>query len=382
MATPVDAKAFGKLKRIAPNLLAAQRTPDDRRARPLPEELCFKLTNRCDLRCSHCYHWGAAGYHHRLPAVELQQDLSLPVIAQVLEATRGLRSNVFLWGGEPLLYRDWDGLVELLAADVRWTTICTNGTLVERRLDSLLRMSAQLELSISVDGFPAENDALRGAGAFARTIAGIRALVRCRRSGNYRGELSVNCVIGDAMVEKLDDFLRFLEAEGVETVYLSLPWYISDETSREMHAYLTTYFPELARGELPSWRSFGFKVAPDRVDALARALARVEQANWRLKVRGNPKVTAGELPEFLSGSSTPMQHKTQCLALRTRLDVFPNADVVACKFFPEFTVGNLQRASLPEIWHGPAFARLRETLARNGVMPVCAKCNLLYARGR
>ena len=35
--------------------------------------------------------------------------------------------GVYLWGGEPLLYRHWDELVSLLEADSRWTSICTNG---------------------------------------------------------------------------------------------------------------------------------------------------------------------------------------------------------------------------------------------------------------
>src|SRR3954451_10403760 len=136
---PLDPIAFEKLRRIAPNQLAARRDASDWRARPLPEEIAFKLTNRCDLRCSHCYQWSEEGYHRSLPLAERGGDLSLSVIAQALEATREIRSNVFLWGGEPLVYRDWDGLVELLAAYERWTSICTNGTLVDRRLESLLR---------------------------------------------------------------------------------------------------------------------------------------------------------------------------------------------------------------------------------------------------
>ena len=381
MANPIDPKAFGKLRRIAPNLLAARREPADWRARPLPEEVAFKLTNRCDLRCRHCYQWGSEGNHRRLTAADAARDLPLAVVAKVLEATRLLRSNVFLAGGEPLLYRDWEGLVDLLAADRRWTSICTNGGLIEARLGSLLRISSQLEVLISLDGFASEHDALRGSGAFARTLAGIRALVHCKRVGSYLGEITVNCVIGDAMVTRLCDFVRFLEAEGVETAYLSLPWYISDKTSQDMQAYLVEHFPELAFSEHPSWRSFNFKLSPDRVRDLRSEFDRVAQANLRLKLRYNPKLAPAELPEFLSGSRTPMQNKTRCLALRTRLEVFPTADVVACKFFPEFTVGNLEQSTLSEIWQGGRYNRIRETLACAGVMPVCSKCNLLYARG-
>ena len=148
MSSPIDDKAFEKLRRIAPNQLAARRDPQEWRARELPEEVAFKLTNRCDLRCTHCYQWNEVGYHHKLLPTVKGGDLPLAIIAKVLDATRALRSNVFLWGGEPLVYREWDGLVELLAEHERWTSICTNGTLVGRRLDSLLRISRHLEMSI------------------------------------------------------------------------------------------------------------------------------------------------------------------------------------------------------------------------------------------
>ena len=58
----LDEVAFEKLRRIAPHYLDA-RQATDWRARPLPEEIAFKLTNRCDLRCAHCYQWGEQGHH-------------------------------------------------------------------------------------------------------------------------------------------------------------------------------------------------------------------------------------------------------------------------------------------------------------------------------
>ena len=379
--SPLDPVAFEKLRRIAPNQLAARRDPTDWRPRSLPEEIAFKLTNRCDLRCSHCYQWNEQGYHRLLPRAEQQGDLPLSTIADVLTATRELRSNLFLWGGEPLVYREWDGLVELLAADPRWTSVCTNGTLIERRLPSLLRISCQLEMSISIDGFEADHDALRGAGAFARTVAGMRALVASKRAGAYRGEISVNCVISDALVGRLCDFVAFVESEGADTVYVSFPWFISAESAGKMDRYFAARFPERPTPAQPSWHSYRFRLDVGRLDDLRADLARIDAARWRIKLRYNPALESGELQEFLAGSDKPALDKTRCLALRTRLDVFPNGDVVSCKFFPEFTVGNLHGETLAEAWHGARYDRVRETVATCGLMPVCAKCNLLYTRG-
>lgn len=382
-ASKLDRAAFEKLRRIAPNMLAARRAGEDWHARPLPEEVSFKLTNRCDLRCAHCYQWNEQGYHHGLGG----GDLDLAVIEKVLTATRELKSIVYLWGGEPLVYRQWDGLVDLLERERRWTSICTNGTAIQRRLEGLLRISDQLELVVAVDGFEGEHDALRGRGTFARMMAGLRAVAEAKRAGRYHGEITVNCVFQDSMIGRLFDLVGMLEEVGVETIYLSFPWHLSDASSARMDAHVAAHFPWLepsGHGKV-SWHSYKFRLDPNKLDALRTDLARIDAGitseRWRVKLRYNPELAPEEMAEFLAGSDRPAQGKTQCVVHRTRMDVFPGGDVVSCKFFPEFTVGNLTNAEVADVWQGERFDRMRETVARCGLMPVCAKCNLLYTRG-
>ena len=380
-APPIDAAAFEKLRRIAPNILAAHRDRADWHARALPEEIAFKLTNRCDLRCAHCYQWSADGYHHHLGPVERRGDLDLGLIERVLTATRPVRSVVYLWGGEPLIYRDWDGLVELLVADPRWTSICTNGTLLEKRLPSLRRLGGSLEVSVSLDGFASEHDQVRGAGSFTRAWRGLHLLVDHKRKQLFEGELTVNFVITDAMVGRIFDFLEFLQDGGVETVYISFPWYLAVDGAKRMDAYVTEHFGWPSSTRQASWHSYSYRLDPAKVDLLNEQIARVDAADWRLKVRYNPRLDRDDLRPFILGSDRPAQGKTRCQATRTRLDVFPNGDVVSCKFFPEFRVGNLHESDFLAVWHGTRFNEVRETVARCGLMPACAKCNLLYTRG-
>jgi len=379
---PVDRAAFEKMRRIAPNLSEAHSGSDvDWRAQPLPSELSFKLTNRCDLRCTHCYQWNEGGYHHQLPKLEKNGDLDLGVIARILEATKTLKSNVYLWGGEPLVYSEWDGLVDLLAHDPRWTALCTNGTQLQKRIESLNRISSQLEISISIDGFAHEHDMLRGPGSYRRAMEGLRTLLNEKRAGRYLGEVTVNFVVSGAMVEQIYSFAESLEREGVDTLYISFPWHISCETAAKMDRYFAERFAwENGYGK-PSWHSFDFRIDLEKADALNAGIARINAAQWRMKLRYNPRLEPHEIAPFLAGSDVPAQRKTRCNALRSRLDVFPNGDVISCKSFPEFRVGNLHQQELAEVWHSPRFDQIRSTVASCGLMPVCAKCNLLYTRG-
>jgi radical SAM protein with 4Fe4S-binding SPASM domain len=379
----LDQVAFEKLRRIASGMSAAQRAAgrSSEFTSALPEELAFKLTNRCDLRCNHCYQWKEDGYHRQLAPAELRTDLDLAVIKKVLDSTRKVRSNVYLWGGEPLVYRYWDGLVDLLEDDPRWTSLCTNGTLIEKRLESLLRISAHLEVSISIDGFEDAHDAIRGKGMFEKTMGGLKLLVDKKRRGEFKGEITVNCVLSDNMIARFCDFVAFLEQEGVDKVYISFPWFLSENACANMDRYFTANFSLLQNATQPSWYSYNFKLKPTLVEDIVNLLADLKQRQWEIKIRYNPELDEKDICDFIGGSDKPAQGKTRCQSIHSRMDVFPDGQVVSCKFFPEFSVGNIKDEAVNEVWNGERFKRMRETISKCGLMPVCAKCNLLYTRG-
>jgi len=383
----LDRATFGRMKRIMPTYLAARRKGSRAgRVRPLPDEIAFKLTNQCNLRCAHCYQWGEDGHHRALELAEQRRHLDFGVVERVFEGTRERRSNVYLWGGEPLLYRHWQELTELLERDPRWTTICTNGFFLEQRLDSLLRISPRLELDIAVDGLEREHDALRGEGAFARTMRGIEILLDRKRRGDYRGEITVNCVITDPLVPRIVEVVELWERVGIDTVYLGLPWFLSASATAEMDRYVEKNLPwiydeSLGNPAPPSWRSYAYQTHAEVAPSLLAGLAEVNRRPWKIKVRYNPALDEEDFPDFLGGSERPAAGKSRCLAILSRMDVLPNGDVVSCKFFPESAVGNLLEQEPAAIWKGRRFERVRETLDRCGLMPVCAKCSLLYSRG-
>jgi radical SAM protein with 4Fe4S-binding SPASM domain len=379
-----DRIAFEKMKRIMPNLLTSQRERENEyHVRKLPEEVAFKLTNRCNLRCKHCYQWNEDGHHHNLNKTEQNRDLDFSIIEKVFAATHNLKSNIFLWGGEPLIYRDWDRLVDLLEKDPRWTSICTNGIEIERKLISILKISEHVELFIALEGFKDEHNAIRGKGNYEKTMQAIDLLLEQKKEGNYKGEISVNCVITEPMVNQLYKFMEFFEEKKVDTVYLSFLWYLSKESSTKMDQYFTRNFNWLCteNDSRPSWHAYKYGLNPNAVNALIDELNRVNERKWKIKLRYNPALDVDDIKEFILGSDKPAQNKTKCLAIKNRMDVFPNGEVISCKFYPEFSVGDLKSSSVHDVWHSRKFTEVRETIDKCGLMPVCSKCSLLYSRG-
>ena len=150
----------------------------DRLGRPL-RDLRISVTDRCNLRCPYCMprEVYGAGFHF-LPRHELLsfEEIVRLVAALTCEGVSRLR----LTGGEPLLRRNLERLVEMLAGieGVAEIALTTNGTLLAGRARDL-RDAGLSRVTVSLDALN-EDIALQMSDARlspARVLAGIDAAV-------------------------------------------------------------------------------------------------------------------------------------------------------------------------------------------------------------
>jgi len=350
----------------------------------LPEDIGLQLTNRCNLRCKHCFEWNNEGFHWDMNDAERNMELDLGTVEKVMTQTQKVKSNLFLWGGEPLYYKKWDRVADLIEKDPRWTVLCTNGILIEEKMDSILKISSSLAILTSIEGFENENDAIRGKGSFSKVMQGIDLILNLQRKGIFKGKQSVHCTINDGMVGKLYDFLEYFEQKGLDTVYLCFPWYIPADTSCEMDEYFNENFSwlknDLDNGRR-SWHSYKFRLNPDNTNRLIDEMEKINRRRWSIRVRYQPALELGEVRDYILGKELAAQGRKRCLAVSNRMDVLSSGKVSACKLFQEFCVGDLGKQDVREVWDGESFNKIREVLGK-GLMPVCSKCILLYLNGR
>ncbi|WP_426446099.1 radical SAM protein [Paenibacillus sp. S-38] len=382
----LDKESFELMKRTMKKMAVPfrERTRNPLYKTPVPESIGIKLTNRCNLRCAHCFQWNEDGYHQNMDKEEQNKDIDIEVIERILAETHETKSRLYLWGGEPMIHRQFDRILELLADDPRETTICTNGLLMDRYMDGILKISPHLELLVAVEGLEAEHDFIRGKGTFHKTMRQIERLVELREQGIYKGRISVHSMISDSMIPKLYELLEYFESLKLDLVILCFPWYISKETSLEMDGYFAEKFSWLRKLEeqhIASWHAFKYQMSAERVHELVGELTRINERVWNIRVRYQPGLDYDEIQQFIRGEAMTSRCATTCLALSTRVDVGPTGDVTACKFFSEFTVGNLKERSLMDIWESQDYERIREIINVEGLTPACSKCSVLYLHG-
>ena len=344
-----------------------------------PLDLGLFLTPRCNLRCRHCFEWNEDGFLRTAETGRTDCELPLALIDQCLDYTKEAGTRLYLWGGEPLLYSRFQELCDRLQKAKRWTTICTNGLLIDRMLGDLRKIEDHTVLLVSLDGLRECNDRMRGAGTFDRVVSNLRLLQETK----FHGEVSVCTVIGDELIGHLYEFCEFMETLNINSLYLSFPWYISEDTAAKMDREFERRFSDILPFENngnASWHHFTWHISENRMECLREEMKRINARTWNIRVRFQPVIEPGEIDDFIRGGEMPAQGSNKCLAVFNRMDILQGGEVSACKLFREFTVGNLKEKSIQELWERETMTEIRRRM-NCGLMPVCSKCVLLYLNG-
>lgn len=166
--------------------------------------LMVEVTERCNLRCRHCYLGEAAG-----------RDLDPDVLQRLLDDFDDLGGlRLMITGGEPLLYPYFHRLNRALAGRTFRPVLITNGTLMDK---DLLRSLNFREIQFSLDGLEEGHDSLRGKGSFRRTMEGLREALT---SGI---EVSVATVIYRENLHEVAGLGKLLNDLGVSSWTLEYP---------------------------------------------------------------------------------------------------------------------------------------------------------------
>jgi putative heme d1 biosynthesis radical SAM protein NirJ2 len=134
----------------------------------------WMTTNRCNLKCEHCYQDASCA-----TAGELSTDEARTMIDGIARA--GFDIMIFS-GGEPLMRPDIFDLVAYAAGKGLRPVFGSNGTLIDLPTAKRLKEAGACAMGISLDSTnPEEHDRFRGVeGAYDQTIAGIEA---CKQAG-------------------------------------------------------------------------------------------------------------------------------------------------------------------------------------------------------
>ena len=157
------------------------------------------ITNRCTLRCRHCFVYRDGNPNDRKD--EMDTPTMLEKLAK-LKRHHGIQAMLWM-GGEPLLRPDvlQDG-VNIFAQN----TVTTNGTLAPIELSNCTYV-------FSVDGPPDFNDTIRGKGTFRKVMETLSRIPE-----KFASTIMCQCVVTKQNEDLLAELVKLLlptRAEGM-----------------------------------------------------------------------------------------------------------------------------------------------------------------------
>jgi hopanoid biosynthesis associated radical SAM protein HpnH len=198
-----------------------------------PLVLMLEPLFRCNLACAGC---GKIDY----PAEILNQRLS---VAECMEAVDECGAPVVvIAGGEPLLHREIEQIVEGAIARKKFVIVCTNALLLEKKMH-LFRPSKWFSWSVHLDGSREEHDvSVCQDGVYDRAVAAIAA----SKQAGFR--TIINCTLFDtANPERVAGFFDDVMAMGVDGISVS-PGYAYERAPDQQHFLNRRKTKELFRG--------------------------------------------------------------------------------------------------------------------------------------
>jgi hopanoid biosynthesis associated radical SAM protein HpnH len=185
-----------------------------------PLVLMLEPLFRCNLACAGC---GKIDY----PDAILNQRLT---VAQCLDAVDECGAPVVsIAGGEPLLHREIEQVVEGIVARKKFVYLCTNALLMEKKLDRF-KPSPYFVWSVHLDGDKEMHDhSVCEEGVYERAVAAIQKA----KAAGFR--VNINCTLFDgAKPERVAQFFDDVMASGVDGITVS-PGYAYERAPDQAH---------------------------------------------------------------------------------------------------------------------------------------------------
>ena len=308
-----------------------------------PVGVACEITLACNARCPHCSVFARTGHEFN----ELSTDDWKDFIDELHDLN--VFSITFL-GGEPLLRKDLEELLNYASQRGLRTVVVTNGYLLAPNKISSLCDAGLDEVQLSLDGTNAEtHDSFRGIeGLFKRVIGAIPVLK------NKKVRVAILTTVMRMNLEQIPEIMKLVNSLSVDSLNLM----------------------SVMRIGRASWRKDFFPSTEEYVELIRQIYD--EEQNTRKTFIIYPG-----LPAYYYEKSIGLEEYERfkhggkigtCVAGITHCTITSIGDVRPCGVSADITLGNIKETSFREIWNDDTFKLLRNL--RKNVQNPCKMCRL------
>ena len=320
----------------------------------------------CNLECVMCEEHSphSSRQTSRRAAHRPPRRMDIELIRKVLGESRGgnLREIIPSTMGEPLLYRDFDRIIDLCAEFGVLMNLTTNGTFPGRGAKgwALKIVPVTSDVKISWNGATAATyERIMLGGRFERAVSNVKDFIAVRdahvAAGGNRCRVTFQLTFLELNLTELPDMVKLAAELGVDRVKGHHLWAHFDAIES-----LSMRRSEEAIGR---W---------NEAVRLTRAAAERHRlpSGERVLLENIHELTAGAPQNIAPGAACPFLGREAWVSAEGRFDPCCAPDEKR-RTLGEF--GNLHGTSIREVWEGAGYRDLRATYMSR---PLCQGCNM------
>ena len=160
------------------------------------------ITNKCNLNCKHCYNKLKYSENSNYRQLSNKEIINLINILH-----KNNCEGINFLGGEPLIREDMVEIIEYCSKLNIYTSLTTNGILLNNKLYNELLHSGIGKIDVSLDGLKNDNDFLRGKGTFDKVCNNLKAIKNCNHPKKV---IRISYTITKTNVYNLFEFIKYM----------------------------------------------------------------------------------------------------------------------------------------------------------------------------
>jgi len=323
---------------------------------PLPSEVIFEPTVRCNLKCTMCFY----SEEHFKPKYSEMTDEEIKTCVSKMPASV---KHAVLIGGEPLFHRNFEGIAACFAEKGINLTIATNGVLLNSKLVDKLHVIGNIKrVTASLDGPPEIHNKIRGVPqAFEKTFGNLKY------ASKYF-EIEIVSVLQHDNTDYLNKLIPYISE--IQNVHFAV------ELAREYPQQvldLTAFQLNLPVEELHLRAESGASSKNDiQKQLLNLHNIRRNAARRGVNFHTIPQDAAQKIPLLSSRTAVESRIGRYCDRLR-KARVDSRGNLIHCYALRK-PLGSLLEDSFEDIWNGGRYKKFRSEILRKGLYPICPYC--------
>ncbi|MEW6685310.1 MAG: radical SAM protein [Candidatus Edwardsbacteria bacterium] len=348
----------GKTRRIQMKALKGEELP-------VPKNLVFEVTQRCNLNCIMCW-YRFCNTENEFPELSLEQ---IAFLFQKILKPYKIRT-CYLTGSEPFIRDDLEEIIKIITKENILVSIQTNGTLLtENRLQKLEKYKRRIaSIDFSFDGFEDTHDLIRGEkGVFAKAYHNFKLC------GRFDIKSAVSFVILNENLNEMENILDIFNFPHLRFIDFSL---VVNSSEEEISESLRIMGLDKKILNITAKEKLNYSFP---LEMLEEYLKRTIQKGNVLgtNVFYTPQSLYPYLRHIYMGDIR--KYVSLTCGVFGNFRITPDGFVIHCPFIRK-RFGDLFKESVKEIWNKKDFRKLRQVLLEQNLLPICKRCCKLQLR--